>query len=120
MALKMHLLIYVMSLNREKRSMVKKDEKKYKVVFLGPAARDFGLVDKLVKNLQTYFGISAQNVTKMIRLAPLTVKNGINLREANRYKDVLEEIGAKVGIEPISEEKHRAKTARLSGTKHIV
>jgi hypothetical protein len=100
--------------------MMEQNEKKYKVIFFGPANKDFGLVDKLVKNLQVYFGISAQNVTKMIRLAPITVKNGINLREANRYKDVLEEIGAKVGIEPISEEKHWAKTAKLSATKHSV
>lgn len=78
-------------------------EEKFKVIFMGPAANDFGLVDKLVKNLQVYFRLSAQNVTKMMRLSPLTVKNGIDLKEAERYKTVLEEIGAKVRIEPMDD-----------------
>ncbi|MBW2040087.1 MAG: hypothetical protein JRI46_10955 [Deltaproteobacteria bacterium] len=77
------------------------NEQKYKVIFLGPAAKNFGLVDKLVNNLQAYFQLSAQNVTKMMRLAPITVKNGIDLKKAQRYKTVLEDIGAKVRIEPI-------------------
>ncbi len=74
---------------------------KYTVIFLGPASKNFNLVDKLVKNLQVYFRLSAQNVTKMMRLAPITVKNGINLKEAQRYKMLLEEIGANVRIEPM-------------------
>ncbi len=81
--------------------MMVQEEERYRVIFLGPAAKDFGLVDKLVRNLRIYFRLSAQNVTKMMRLAPITVKNGINLKEAQRYKTVLEEIGAKVKIEPI-------------------
>jgi ribosomal protein L7/L12 len=38
-------------------------------------------------------------VTKMMRLAPLTVKNGIDLGEAQRYQRALEGMGAKVRIE---------------------
>ncbi len=78
------------------------DERRYRVIFLGPAARDFGLVDKLVKNLQMYLRLSAQNVTKMMGLAPITVKKGIDLKEAQKYKKVLDEIGAKVRIEPMN------------------
>jgi ribosomal protein L7/L12 len=37
----------------------------------------------------------------MMRLAPITVKNGVDLQEAERYKRALEGMGAKVSIEPI-------------------
>ena len=76
-------------------------EQKYRVIFMGAANKDFGLVDKLVHNLQTHCNISSQAVTKMMRLAPLTVKNEIDLHEAERYKRVLEAMGARVEIEPI-------------------
>jgi cobalamin biosynthesis Co2+ chelatase CbiK len=77
------------------------NEQKYRVIFMGAAVKDFGLVDKLVHNLQNHCHISAQAVTKMMRLAPLTVKNGVDLQEAERYKRALEGMGAKVEIEPI-------------------
>lgn len=76
-------------------------EAKYRVIFLGPALKDFGLVDQLVKNLQDHCNLSSQVVTKMLRLAPLTVKNGVDLREAERYKRALEGMGARVEIEPL-------------------
>ncbi|OGP52538.1 MAG: hypothetical protein A2Y65_02275 [Deltaproteobacteria bacterium RBG_13_52_11] len=76
------------------------NEAKYKVIFEGAAAKDFSLVDKLAKNLQNHCHLSSQVVTKMMRLAPLTVKNGIDLKEAQRYQRALEEMGAKVKIEP--------------------
>jgi hypothetical protein len=74
---------------------------RYKVIFEGAATKDFGLVDKLTKNLQNHCHLSTQAVTKMMRLAPLTVKNGVDLREAERYQRALEEMGAKVRIEAI-------------------
>ncbi len=77
-------------------------EAKYRVIFLGPAVKDFGLVDQLVKNLQDHCNLSMQVVTKMMRLAPLTVKNCTDLREAERYKRALEGMGAKVEIEPLN------------------
>jgi hypothetical protein len=77
-------------------------EAKYRVVFLGPAFKDFSLVDQLVKNLQDHCNLSSQVVTKMMRLAPLPVKNCADLREAERYKRVLEGMGARVEIEPIN------------------
>jgi hypothetical protein len=46
--------------------------------------------------------LSSQAVTKMMRLAPLTVKNGVDLHEAERYKRALEGMGAKVEIEPLN------------------
>jgi hypothetical protein len=73
---------------------------KYRVVFMGAAVKDFGMVDKLVQNLQNQCHISAQSVTKMMRLAPLTVKHGIDWYEAERYKRALEGMGARVEIEP--------------------
>jgi hypothetical protein len=76
-------------------------EAKYRVIFVGPAFKDFSLVDQLVKNLQDHCNLSSQVVTKMMRLAPLTVKNGVDLREAERYKRALEEMGARVEIEPL-------------------
>jgi cobalamin biosynthesis Co2+ chelatase CbiK len=76
-------------------------EQKYRVIFMGAAVKDFGMVDKLVNNLQNHCHISAQAVTKMMRLAPITVKNEVGLQEAERYKRALEGMGAKVVIEPI-------------------
>ena len=75
-------------------------ETKYRVIFMGPVIKDFGLVDQLVQNLQNHCNLSAQAVTKMMRLAPITVKNGVDLHEAERYKKALEGMGARVEIEP--------------------
>ena len=80
---------------------MEQDGQKYRVIFMGAAVKDFGVVDKLAKNLQDHCHISSQVVTKMMRLAPITVKNGVNLQEAERYKRALEGMGAKVSIEPI-------------------
>lgn len=77
-------------------------EAKYRIIFLGPASRDFSLVDQLVKNLQDHCNLSSQVVTKMMRLAPLTVKNCVDLHEAERYKRALEGMGARVEIEPVN------------------
>ena len=82
---------------------------RYKVIFLGAATKDFGLVSQLTKNLQNHCHLSSQVVTKMMRLAPLTVKNGVDLKEAQRYQRALEGMGAKVRIEPINEDKAQAK-----------
>lgn len=68
---------------------------------MGPAVKDFGLVDQLVQNLQDHCNLSSQVVTKMMRLAPLTVKHGVDLHEAERYKKALEGMGARVEIEPM-------------------
>ncbi len=85
---------------------------KYRVIFLGPAVKDFGLVDQLVKNLQDHCNLSMQVVTKMMRLAPLAVKNCTDLREAERYKRALEGMGAKAEIEPLNGD---GQTARADG-----
>ena len=87
------------------------DKTKYRVIFKGAAAKEFGLVDKLVKNLKDHCHISAQAVTKMMRLAPITVKNEVDLQEAQRYKRALEGMGAKVEIEPIDGAGAQTETA---------
>ncbi len=74
---------------------------RYRVIFIGPAVKDFEVVDQLVKNLQNYCHLTQQTVTKMMRLAPLTVKQNLDLVEAERYKRALESMGAKVLIEPM-------------------
>jgi hypothetical protein len=89
---------------------------KYRVIFMGPALKDFGVVDQLVKNLQNHCNLSTQVVTKMMRLAPLTVKNGVDLQEAERYKRALEGMGARVEIEPLNADAPRA-TADMSERK---
>ena len=76
-------------------------EARYRVIFMGPAVKDFGLVDQLVHNLQDHCNLSSQVVTKMMRLAPLTVKHDVDLQEAERYKKALEGMGARVEIEPM-------------------
>ena len=80
---------------------MEQDGQKYRVIFMGAAVKDFALVDKLAKNLQDHCNLSTQVVTKMMRLAPITVKNGVDLQEAERYKRALEGMGAKVTIEPM-------------------
>ena len=81
--------------------IMEENGQKYRVIFMGAAVKDFGLVDRLAKNLQNHCNISSQVVTKMMRLAPLTVKNDVDLQEAERYKKVLEGMGARVEIEPM-------------------
>ena len=77
------------------------NKEKYKVIFEGATAKDFRLVDKLAKNLQNHCDLSSNVVAKMMRLAPLTVKHGVDLQEAQRYQRALEEMGARVRIEPL-------------------
>jgi ribosomal protein L7/L12 len=83
---------------------------KYRVVFEGAAKKDVALVNKLVANLQNHCHLTSQVVTKMMRLAPITVKNGVDLHEAQRYQRALEGMGARVRIELINETSaHAAK-----------
>jgi hypothetical protein len=77
---------------------------RYKVIFEGAATKDFGVVGQLTKNLQNQCHLTTQAVTKMMRLAPLTVKKGVELREAQRYQRALEAMGAKVRIEPAGDD----------------
>ena len=88
---------------------MEEDGQKYRVIFMGASVKDFGLVDKLAKNLQDHCNLSSQVVTKMMRLAPITVKNGVDLQEAERYKRALEGMGAKVTIEPMDGDGAKAK-----------
>jgi len=46
----------------------------------------------------------------MMRLAPLTVKNCVDLQEAERYKRALEGMGAKAEIEPLNGDGQTAST----------
>jgi hypothetical protein len=89
-------------------------EATYRVIFMGPADKDFGLVEKLVGNLQIYCHLSSEVVTKMMRLAPITVKQGVVLQEAEHYKRALEGMGARVKIEPMNDTGIQTATAAMS------
>jgi hypothetical protein len=78
-------------------------ETRYKVTFLGPVKNDLANVNKLAEGLKDRFKLSDEAVTRMMRMAPVAIKSGATLSEAQRYQKVLEAIGAKVQVEPIEE-----------------
>jgi hypothetical protein len=78
-------------------------EARYKVTFFGPVYNDIANVNKLVEGLKDRFKLTDEVVTKMMRMAPVAIKSGTTLSEAQRYQAVLEAIGAKVQVEPIEE-----------------
>jgi len=78
--------------------------KRYRVVFLGAAKRDFKEVDRLVANLQKIFGLSPHVVAYLMRMVPVTIKKDASLETAMRYKEVFEALGGRVSVEPIVRE----------------
>jgi ribosomal protein L32/ribosomal protein L37E len=60
-------------------------------------------VNKLVQGLKARFKLSDEAVTKMMKMASVVIKKDATLSEAQRYKEALEAIGAKVQLEPIEE-----------------
>jgi hypothetical protein len=76
-------------------------EARYSVVFLGPVQNDLATVNKLAAGLKDRFKLDDEAVTKMMRMAPVAIKAGATLSEAERYKQVLETIGAKIQVVPI-------------------
>jgi hypothetical protein len=61
-------------------------------------------VNKLAAGLKDRFKLDDEAVTKMMKMAPVAIKTGATLSEAERYKEILETIGAKVQIGPSSEQ----------------
>jgi hypothetical protein len=78
-------------------------EIRYKVTFFGPVHNDIANVNRLVEGLKGRFKLSDEAVTKMMRMAPVAIKSGTTLSEAQRYQTVLEALGAKVQVEPVEE-----------------
>jgi len=78
-------------------------EARYKVTFLGPVQNDLPTVSKLAEGLKDRFKLSDEAITRMMRMAPVAIKAGATLSEAEKYKEILEAIGAKVQVEPIEE-----------------
>ena len=78
-------------------------EKRYKVTFLGPVQNDLPTVSKLAGGLKERFKLDDEAVTRMMRMAPVVIKKRATVSEAEKYKEILEAIGAKVQIEPIEE-----------------
>jgi len=78
-------------------------EARYKVTFLGPVQNDLANVNKLAEGLKDRFKLSDEAITKMMKMAPVAIKAGATLSEAEKYKDILEAIGARVQVEPIEE-----------------
>ena len=85
--------------------MSDEQEARYKVTFLGPVQNDLANVNKLAEGLKDRFKLSDEAVTKMMRMAPVAIKAGATLSEAEKYKEILEAIGAKVQVEvePVEE-----------------
>jgi hypothetical protein len=76
-------------------------EARYKVSFLGPVQNDLPTVSKLAAGLKDRFKLSDEAVTRMMKRAPVAIKAGVTLAEAEKYKKTLEALGAKVQVEPI-------------------
>jgi hypothetical protein len=76
-------------------------EARYRVTFLGPVQNDLPTVSKLAAGLKDRFKLSDEAVTRMMKMTPVVIKKGATLSEAQRYKQVLEAIGAKVQVVPI-------------------
>lgn len=78
-------------------------EARYKVTFLGPVQNDLANVNKLAEGLKDRFNLSDEAITKMMKMAPVAIKAEATLSEAEKYKEILEAIGAKVQVEPVKE-----------------
>jgi hypothetical protein len=76
-------------------------EARYKVTFLGPVQNDLPTVTKLAGGLKERFKLSDEAVTRMMKMAPVVIKTGATLSEAEKYKNILEALGAKVQVVPI-------------------
>lgn len=83
--------------------MTDEQEVRYKVIFLGPAQNTIEYVNRVAEGLQERFNLSADAVTKMMRLAPVAIKKEVALSEAQRYQGALEAIGAKIKLEPMEQ-----------------
>jgi len=77
------------------------EAQQYNVIFLGPDHRSEESVNRLKEELKNRFQLSDAAVTKMLRLAPVTVKKGLSVSEAARYQEALEAIGASIEVEPV-------------------
>lgn len=83
--------------------MSDEQEARYKVTFLGPVQNDLANVNKLAEGLKDRFKLSDEAITKMMKMAPVAIKAEATLSEAEKYKEILEAIGAKVQVEPVKE-----------------
>ena len=81
--------------------MSDEQEARYKVTFLGPVQNDLPTVTKLAGGLKDRFKLSDEAVTRMMKMAPVVIKTGATLSEAEKYKNILEALGAKVQVVPI-------------------
>jgi hypothetical protein len=94
-------------------------EARYKVTFFGPVHNDIANVNKLVEGLKDRFKLTDEAVTKMMRMAPVAIKSGTTLSEAQRYQEVLEAMGAKVQVEPIEEVQEEPQQTTEESTSPI-
>jgi hypothetical protein len=76
-------------------------EVRYKVTFVGPVQNDLPTVSTLAGGLKDRFKLSDEAVTRMMKMAPVVIKRGATESEAQKYKQLLEAMGAKVKVDPI-------------------
>ncbi|OGP54644.1 MAG: hypothetical protein A2Y65_03600 [Deltaproteobacteria bacterium RBG_13_52_11] len=90
-------------------------EARYRVTFLGPVHNDIANVNKLAEGLRDRFKLSVEAITKVMKMAPVVIKKGATLSEAQRYKEALEAIGARVQLEPEPIEEARGQLQQTEG-----
>jgi hypothetical protein len=91
-------------------------EARYTVTFLGPAHNDIANVNRLAQGLKDRFKLSDEAVTKVMKMAPVVIKKGATSSEAQRYKEALEAIGARVQLEQESIEEARGQPQQTEGS----
>jgi hypothetical protein len=55
----------------------------------------------LAGGLKDQFNLSDEAITRMMKMAPVAIKVGVTLSEAEKFKKTLEALGAKVQVDPI-------------------
>jgi len=74
----------------------------YKLVFLGPDYETIiDVTHKLATHVTARLSISIESATKLIASNPVVFARGISLAQALRIKAILEDMGARVRIEPM-------------------
>jgi hypothetical protein len=87
----------------EEKALSDEQEVRYKVTFVGPVQNDLPTVSTLAGGLKDRFKLSDEAVTRMMKMAPVVIKKGATESEAQKYKQLLEAMGAKVQVDPIEE-----------------
>ncbi|MBL8152352.1 MAG: hypothetical protein JNN15_20700, partial [Blastocatellia bacterium] len=70
-------------------------------------------IEKIKERLVQKFKVPSDKAEKMIRTAPIVVKKGLNLEQANKYKSALESIGVSASIKEVDSTESSQKSPNL-------